>query len=150
MAAISSEPYQDNLRLARQLRWSARVLVPTDEVGRSTTQSSWLDCTRTDFWSSRFICCLALSCFYFGRAGDARADIIFQVKGAVISLCCFIAPRPQVLRNKAISMPRLHFKGFPQNIFVVRLLIVSWHPNTCSPASRTAISSCLLAGSAGR
>ncbi|CAM9895660.1 unnamed protein product [Ascophyllum nodosum] len=48
VAAISSEPYQDNLRLARQLRWSARVLVPTDEVGRSTTQSSWLDSVVTE------------------------------------------------------------------------------------------------------
>lgn len=30
LAGISSSPYQDNLHLARQLRWAARVLVPRD------------------------------------------------------------------------------------------------------------------------
>ncbi|CAM9702799.1 unnamed protein product [Pylaiella littoralis] len=30
LAGISSTPYQDNLHLARQLRWAARVLVPRD------------------------------------------------------------------------------------------------------------------------
>jgi len=32
LAGISSTPYQDNLHLARQLRWAARVLMPRDNA----------------------------------------------------------------------------------------------------------------------
>lgn len=32
LAGISSSPYQDNLHLARQLRWAARVLMPRDNA----------------------------------------------------------------------------------------------------------------------
>ncbi|CAM9147700.1 unnamed protein product [Ectocarpus sp. 12 AP-2014] len=40
LAGISSSPYQDNLHLARQLRWAARVLMPRDNAeGGALSQS---------------------------------------------------------------------------------------------------------------